>query len=360
MHLRRILLKIAPEEDKMATVEQVKNWMAEAHLVGWDWLAQYLVDFAAACRNAVLSPSELDAGVRGTVLSIRELLSRQLRTDESAIRMALKENIDHAAFLTDDVPDEAQRLPFPARPQATPEQRDQHRQAELTLLETRFAVQRAALRRARTPRSNANGRRLAEAAVRLRGYFSWIRSGPSKVSLQGLDSESLRIKEFNTEDDRINGFARWLNRGTALSADSCMNCWEAVMASAWVAGLVTVQQLRLTHAKAAVENDQKKYFAHLAQSLGAANECPLVPSIGLIPQLGDLIFLDGLEHVVICVGIDPEPEVLAGIQVMSLWMVPDTMGQKAAEEESRFQLRSLIDIGAKIYQDNLTFTPCPF
>jgi hypothetical protein len=127
-----------------------------------------------------------------------------------------------------------------------------------------------------------------------------------------------------TTKGEVNHFVSWLNgNGNELDRNANINCWEAVFFTAYKAGLVNVLRLRQIHDQATMAASAKigamvgeTYYDSLTDSLGYQNSFPFVPSVGLCPNPGDIVFFDRHEHVALCV------EAGADIRVMSHWDKP--------------------------------------
>jgi hypothetical protein len=258
------------------------------------------------------------------------------------------------------------------------------------LLLTKHGPEMVLLGRLRTVERLKRGLRLARQSYAMEGYFHWVPAGP-EMGPQGRFLPNERRPEAKSgkaevEDDETNPdhFAIWLNRGgREPGKQSSMNCWEAVFFSAYKAELVSVQWLRLIHAKAtqaarthlapfgadgfggspilgqalapAVQPTQdgmmsearESYYGTLMSALGLSSALPIIPEIGLLPDPGDIIFVSDEHHVTICLEVLTAPS-LQDIVVMSLWKHPSDGFQKLSIKECG---------GLTKY---LKFAPCPF
>jgi len=197
----------------------------------------------------------------------------------------------------------------PAPPQLPPPTRQAHAED----------VQR--LRRLRTRLARDRGRLLAAAARRMAGWFHWVNSGPVTTGLLALSPNAGRLyapKEHwdHSPDNhgwyqhapRRNDFAAWVNAtGPIPSPLAHMNCWEAVLFSAFRAGLTTVDWLRFMHRRAALVNEFHRatsdhYGRALSHALGFYDSVHFVPSVGLVPYEGDIVYWSRDEHVAISLG----------------------------------------------------------
>ena len=189
--------------------------------------------------------------------------------------------------------------------------------------------QRKQLKALRNQMNTVFGEQLANQAERMEDWFDWTPTGADPL---GKPAEEV--------EGRRNDFGVWLNRGQKVPPrDASLNCWEAVMMTAFLAGLAHVQRLRLIHAKATavtrgvptgfvdldgnavapVPLDRTRYAAALERELGGhrgvtMNIAGKKPDM---PRRGDLVFLgDMATHVAISVGRQDDGKYH---QCMSLW-----------------------------------------
>lgn len=233
------------------------------------------------------------------------------------------------------------------------------------------------LREMRNMGNRVRGVRLAKAAQRMQGWFHWIPRGPAEVS--PLESSTYVPKEFARSGGQM--FWQWLSaRGMPApepGQETVMNCWESVIFSAYKANLITLGQIRpiyeaalmaarkvlepSLHAIHRAPSSKVGEYAHVInlafdryvheldfRLLHSRNAVPLRPQEGLVPQAGDLVFLNNgpQGHVAIALGRHKiEGEVVH--QVMSLW----------THHGGRFAKLGISELG---YTSNLSFCPCPF
>ena len=202
-------------------------------------------------------------------------------------------------------------------------------------------------------------KQLAEFGATMPGRFSktrWVGSGP--------DDKRDFMPAIDKEDKGINHFARWIDKLAAkdpaaddyeptTEAGQRMNCWEGVMFTAYQAKLVDKEWLARIHVDAAKQGSgaekegDKAYFDRLATHLGHDNAAPVDLESGLIPEVGDIVFFDQMEHVALSLG---------GGKLMHLWH--STEGGK----HSGFEITSIEAIfnSRPDMKHKTTFAPCPF
>jgi hypothetical protein len=221
------------------------------------------------------------------------------------------------------------------------------------------------LTRLRTERSRARGESLAVAALQANGWFRWEKSGPNQPGYGGiLVSSPTAFRPEGTD------FARWVTLNAAEPGmRSTMNCWEAVLFTAYRAGLIDLGWLRILHDQAAGTYERQykdkapdaaeRYFQKLINKLGFKESVPYKPEAGLYPRKGDLLFW-GFDHVAVSLGRqwdlrrgeedshteDPH----TADRMMSLWH----------HNGARFARLSVGDIDSGYTRNKLRFTPCPF
>jgi hypothetical protein len=236
-----------------------------------------------------------------------------------------------------------------------------------------YAEYVARLRWLRTGTSRVRGGRLAEAARLMDGWFHWVPSGPVPAPdvHQAQKADQVQPvgpmfgpKEHWQQDDggmRQNDFARWVNGGDLPSQQAHMNCWEAVLFSAFRANLVTLTWLQTIHRKAAMINEfihertgggEVNYYRALSQALGFVDSVPFVPP-WLVPHPGDVLFWEQTEHIAIALG----RRWVNGISedhIMSHWHNNDWH-----DDAGRFSALTLEDLPVWL-QTDFRFVPCPF
>lgn len=173
------------------------------------------------------------------------------------------------------------------------------------------------LRQLRTDLATQRGAQLAATARLMDGWFTWVPSGPVNQGILALVPNAGPMYQPKQLWDhhgaiRRNDFAAWMNRNAPVpSPRAHMNCWEAVLYSAFRANLVTLEWLRVTHRRAAMVNEfnhvhggngEEHYGRALSYALGFYNSVPFAPRGGLIPYVGDVIYWDQNEHVAISLG----------------------------------------------------------
>lgn len=176
----------------------------------------------------------------------------------------------------------------------------------------------------------------------------WAVSRPTDKSME----DGVMGPEEETNKDE---FALWI-RGEepAPTHASKMNCWEAVMYSAYLGGVIPKQWLVDVHDKAAQSGD---YNGALGTALGEPSAVPMTATQE--PGRGDVVFMDGLNHVVLSLGTKTSD---GKHEVMSLWVLP----RDGARFNSSFQRTTIEDINGEysaVVQSSempVTFAPCPF
>lgn len=232
------------------------------------------------------------------------------------------------------------------------------------------AADRQTIAAMRSAASQIAGRALANAARELEDMFHWTQRGHSEA-LPWEPPPSTALGKRN--------FALWLQStgfqepgiGTAL------NCWEAVLFSAYKARLVTKAQLlaaymqaeaafrqsaepdlrtaskRGAHSMLRTDQQQRITQGHIAylETLDARFfrshfSVAVDPENGLIPQKGDLIMVNGdfREHIAISMGRQWVGDHSVD-RVMSLWF--HNAGRMA-------------EIPLEALGDTLAYRPCPF
>jgi hypothetical protein len=110
-------------------------------------------------------------------------------------------------------------------------------------------------------------------------------------------------------------FQAWASAPTetpfpAVTATTVMNCWEAVLLSAFRAGAITWTWIHNLYTSVPVAD----WMATMSRG---ASHTYAVPGPNLrLPQRGDLVFFDGLAHVALATG--------SGSDVYTFWPPPNT------------------------------------
>jgi hypothetical protein len=136
-----------------------------------------------------------------------------------------------------------------------------------------------------------------------------------------------------------------------------MNCWEAVLYSAFEAKLVDKSWLQTIHRKAALayqfnhrlgSNGEEHYFKALSYALGYySGSFPYRPAGGLIPCEGDVLFFGCDDHVAVSLGRDTSCN------------PHDWMMSLGTHNDGTFSLLSLKTL-PQLVQESVRFVPCPF
>jgi hypothetical protein len=230
--------------------------------------------------------------------------------------------------------------------------------------------ERAEIARLRSRKTKVNGIKLAEAAIALRHKIRWLTRG--QEAFLGIPTET-----HPYSGKGLNQFALWL-QGMELDglAEVRMNCWESVFYTAYKADLISrgvarglfadasnlgqvaigeANRLGLARNKPPSESKSayKVYvttmFRHLkgheAVEIKRDEETPHTPHT---PQKGDLVFVDGMSHVCICVGKRKAPQGRDIVPyLMSLWY----------HDNERYTLLPFNDLRRC---GEITIHPCPF
>jgi hypothetical protein len=330
---------------------KVVVWMHKCMLTGYEWLAEYIALVAESCRAHCELPDSLETAVIDAIRQLAASVKMQ-PLSKASIQRILFECMEYGAFVM-EIPESAREVPFPIAPSGKEaEERASNKRREL--LQLQYGPALSLLRTRRTVEVLKRGEILAHAACELEGRFHWVPAGPEQGdNRKGFPKErwSQTTTEAGVEDhpEKRDDFAIWLNRGgKEPGAAAYMNCWEAVMFSACKADLVSVQWLRIAHAKATLAmRGGGDYYQPLMAALGMPGATPIVPEIGLMPSPGDIIFVHGNHHVAVCVEVDEAPG-LDGITVMSLHSLP----------ADGFLRIPLLQFGGAV--SGITFASCPF
>lgn len=239
-------------------------------------------------------------------------------------------------------------------------------------------VRRQRVRAMRTPHQRQRGASLATTARSLLGSWRWVQRAPDSIL-------PFRYGRTNTTQyTDLNGFDRWLQSGgPPPSGTTALNCRDAVLMTAYMAGLLGQGRIRAVYmlaekqAKHMVSDvevamhrsdhlrwtkPQSKiatnaYLAYLRvideQLTRYRDAFPVDLRHGLIPHPGDLVFVRGdspdlpPQHVCLSLGrrwINGTPV----DEVASLWH----------HDNGKFTRAGLGDMAG--YVTELTFIPCPF
>jgi hypothetical protein len=163
---------------------------------------------------------------------------------------------------------------------------------------------------------------VAQAALTMKNWFYWAgSSGPDPN-----DKFKIKTKSTRTEGDFDNDFALWIrHKGPEPTKDSKMNCWEAVLFSAYKAGVISYEELVEIHKRAAEsrrkenanfnEEVMDQYNVTLMDALGYKYAMSIDPERNIVPEIGDVLFFDGNEHVALSLGRGESGR----HQMLSLW-----------------------------------------
>jgi hypothetical protein len=188
-------------------------------------------------------------------------------------------------------------------------------------------VDMLAVKAMRSVDSSRNGKLLAQAARSLLGQFYWMPRGPEIVApVQGVPN----VRPPNGTD--VNGFDMWVRGGSPRpGANMILNCWEAVLVTAYEAGLLTLGQIRAAHDHG-MQEAHRVAGAHLLQVHQGAAITPVLAQAlnraydtytqaldtrffgshraievdlrrGLVPQAGDILFAAGGMAAHVCISL---------------------------------------------------------
>jgi hypothetical protein len=169
----------------------------------------------------------------------------------------------------------------------------------------------------------------------------------------GLNSEKTAL-EVDKGEKGVNHFAKWINAliGNKDEKDLApkketpykMNCWEGVMYTAYQAKLIDEQWLKDVHKKAV--QSKENYFNSLAESLGFSRAVPYTPSKKIVPEPGDIVFFDKMEHVALA---------LSEGRIMHLW-------HNTIESGQGFEITTFEDLFRNMpsFRVETKFAPNPF
>ncbi len=230
--------------------------------------------------------------------------------------------------------------------------------------------ERGEIARLRSEIAKAHGRKLAEAAIALRHRIRWLERG--QEAFLGISTET-----HPKSGKGVNQFALWL-QGMELDGlpEVRMNCWESVFYTAYKANLISRGVVRGLFADA---SNQGQVAIGEASRLGLArNNPPLelqaksksayeiyLTTMYLhlkgpeavpikrgedMPEMGDLLFVDGMSHVCICVGMIPAHQGNDPVPyLMSLWH----------HDNERYTLLPFADLLGEC-RGTISIRPCPF
>ncbi|MBV9874894.1 MAG: hypothetical protein JO025_09230 [Verrucomicrobia bacterium] len=352
----------------MFTAELLERWLG-AHACGWpgEKLAKPWPPSIAKLLNAYgqalsVSDNEVD------VMLMLQKLAFALQKNGTPCAAELKQNI--IGWLKEEgvVP--------PATINAFSLDAPNHTLSALELKQstdlhqTAASSERAEIARLRSSEIKANGRKLAEAAIALRHKIRWLERG--QEAFLGVSTEA------HPKSGRgVNQFALWL-QGMDLDGlpEVRMNCWESVFYTACKANLMSRGVARglfgdaSNQGQIAMGEDSRLGLARnrppsdiQAKSISAyevyitkmyrylkGDEAVNIKRGEDRPKKGDLVFVDGMSHVCICVGKKP---VTQGKDfapyLMSLWH----------HDDERYTLLTFDDLLDEC-RGTISIRPCPF
>ncbi|TWT13845.1 hypothetical protein [Reyranella sp. CPCC 100927] len=229
----------------------------------------------------------------------------------------------------------------------------------------------------RSPQKTRRGAILARTARSLLGQWRWVDRAPDSI----LPYRGRRASQTQYTD--IHAFDRWVQGGgPAPTGTTALNCRDAVLVTASVAGLLSHGELRAAYRAAEVQakailgdvlldmqrtsatdwtKQQSKtgtkayvaYVKRIDETLTAyPHAVPVKRKFGLIPQAGDVVFVRGSasalpDHVCLSLGRNRINGQLVD-EVASLWH----------HNNGTFTRAKLTDMAD--YEDDLLYVPCPF
>lgn len=227
----------------------------------------------------------------------------------------------------------------------------------------------------RSPQKTRRGAIAARTAKSLLGQWRWVDRNPDSIAPYRAKLAS------ETPYSDIHGFARWMQDGGAPPTGSiALNCREAVLVTAYMAGLLGHGQLRATYWAAEAQarkalgdvlldmqrTDAQTWTAQSSTAsaayvayvqwidkilTGYPKAVPVDLNHGLIPQAGDVVFVRGTasalpNHVCLSLGRNRIDGRLVD-EVASLWH----------HDNGIFTRATLYEMS---HPDNLLYVPCPF
>lgn len=230
--------------------------------------------------------------------------------------------------------------------------------------------ERGEIARLRSEITKANGRKLAEAAIALRHRIRWLERG--QEAFLGISTET-----HPKSGKGVNQFALWL-QGMELDGlpEVRMNCWESVFYTAYKANLISrgvvrglfadasnqgqvaigeASRLGLARNNPPLELQTKSksayeiYLTTMYRHLKGPEAVPIKRGEDM-PEMGDLLFVDGMSHVCICVGMIPAHQGNDPVPyLMSLWH----------HDNERYTLLPFADLLGEC-RGTISIRPCPF
>lgn len=341
-------------------------WITESRALGdprLNYLKKYVAGFAAIARLVEEAGTMLDDGDVALAMC-----NCNQRDDPNYIRRTFISELEDLG----PVPPAAQTVPFtagaivptpPAPPHTVPPE---------------IQARRQRVKAMRTLHQRRRGESLATTARSLLGSWRWTERAPDSI----LPYRYARTNTSGYTD--INGFDRWLQGGgPPPSGTTALNCRDAVLVTACMAGLLGPGQIRAVYMLAEKQarhtlgdvalamqradssswttpqqqTGSNAYVAYLRviddQLTRYRDAFPVDLRHGLIPHPGDLVFVTGNSrdlppnHVCLSLGrrwINGTPV----DEVASLWH----------HDNGKFTRAGLGDMAS--YVTELTFMPCPF
>ena len=203
--------------------------------------------------------------------------------------------------------------------------------------------------------------RVVQGALSMEDQLYW--SGPAGADphMDPTTTTDRSTDDLTADETNDDQFAQWILGGPEPSGvDGQMNCWEAVMFSAYKGGVVDKAFLVDIYDRCRVQgqaNGEGAWYATLEQALGV--NAAVAMDATHEPARGDIVFMDGLAHVALSLGSTTG----AGEhEVMSLWILPMD-GQNLNSTFQRTTLEMINDEWVNKANKTamaITFAPNPF
>ncbi len=222
--------------------------------------------------------------------------------------------------------------------------------------------------------------RVVQVALTMKDKLYWAGgSGPDPSHGYEINKKPQRPDDDDTTPpydfrDSTNDLAAWVLGGPEPTNASRMNCWEAVLFSAYKAGVLTKSWILQVHQQATnaavdwakksekrgEDSDHQFYSGQLAYNdlletkLGLASATLYDPAKKQVPGRGDVVFMQGLAHVALALGQDSA----GNTEVMSLWLYP----MSGSNFNSTFQKTTIEKIcsESKIPQSTVSYGKSPW
>ncbi len=176
----------------------------------------------------------------------------------------------------------------------------------------------------------------------LRGDFATAAAAVKQAAVQVTVADVAKRELYDTDTTMIwrpsgpsgpvtsNGFIKFIRAQGNInfrSGNTVMNCWEAVICAAILAGVITnPAALEETYG-----GGDEKFTGKLVNSFISAvgHDYAASPGVAHLPLKGDVVLFDGLSHVALATGegfYGPQmPPLFPGRRVISFWPAPALM-----------------------------------